>query len=620
VVQLGKEIGKVSDCIYFNFSLFTFHLLMDQVSQIREKIDIASFISEYIPLKKAGKNFQALCPFHGEKTPSFVVSSDRQIWHCFGCGKGGDIYTFLMEFEHMEFPEALRFLAKQAGIELIASYADTASSAKKEILYKVNSLAAEFYHYILTKHAAGKSAMVYLQERGINEKLIETFKIGYAPSGGRSLVRYLLQKKGYKKEDIVDSGLATAYSSGISDFFRERLMFPLIDHRDNILGFSGRLLDEKKGFGGKYINTRDTLIYHKREHFFGLNITKEAIRKANQAILVEGEFDVMSCFQNGISNVIAVKGTALTEQQVNLLSRYAEKVTVCFDGDSAGQEAIKRSLPLLSKKGLNTTVIVIPSGKDPDEALRIHPGEFKRAAEHDSSVYDYLFEQAMRKYSPATPEGKRRIADEFLPVINDIDNAIVKEHYIRKLGSGIKTTYENIVRELDKKESKAATNITVTTPRIQKSREEMLEEYLLALMLQSDDPKKSALFVWEIIAAYHSAARAYQKVLQFLVDFYSQTEEASLDKFSISLPAELLEAYNTATLFPIPSFTDRDKHMLESEKVANQLKILYVKEKIEQLAGQIKLKEQEGNEDEVEGLKKKYSELATLLNENKRRI
>jgi DNA primase len=587
---------------------------MDQVHQIREKIDIVSFISEYIPVKKAGRNFQALCPFHGEKTPSFVISPERQIWHCFGCQKGGDCYTFLMEYEHLEFPEALRFLAKQTGVQLTSeSYADTTISAKKENLYKVNSLAAEFYHYILQHHPAGKTALDYLTKRGINEKLIKTFKIGFAPVSGRDLTRYFLQKKQYRKEDLLDAGLVSAYSNGLADFFRGRIIFPLIDQRDNILGFSGRILDEKNAFGGKYINTRDTLIYHKREHFFGLNITKENIRKSNQAILVEGEFDVMSCFQNGISNVLAVKGTALTEQQVVLLNRYAHKVTICFDGDSAGQEAIKRSLPLLAKRNLQITVVEITSGKDPDEALKTNPVEFKKSIKHDIDVYEYLFTQIIQQFSPAASEGKKNIANTLLPIINDIDNAIVKEHYLRKLSSVIQTSYDSVILELEKLNKKSSSIEKTVMSIAQRPREEVMEEYLLALILQSADPYKMFKTVWEALAEHLPNKRAYQKFLYYLADFLEQKGKYDQAVFNNSLPAELLNTFNNVLLLPLSSFSDISKYITEMEKIANQLKTIYIKEKVKHLAELIKLKEAEGKEEEATVLKEDYARMVALL-------
>src|SRR5581483_10477767 len=250
---------------------------MDQAARIREKIDLVTLISEYIPLKKMGRNFKTNCPFHNEKSPSFVVSPERQIWHCFGCGKGGDCFTFLMEYENLEFIEALKTLGKRAGIEV---------------------------------------------ELSATEKGIETFQLGFAPSTSNSLSNYLMQKKGHKSQDLVDAGLSSLRNGRVMDFFFNRIMFPLFDHRDNIIGFSGRTLDESST-SSKYVNTRETLVYHKGDVFFGLNSAKDEIKKEQTAIIMEGEFDVISAFMEGVGNAIAVKGTSLTENQVQLISRFA---------------------------------------------------------------------------------------------------------------------------------------------------------------------------------------------------------------------------------------------------------------------------------------------------------
>jgi DNA primase len=585
---------------------------MDQTSQIRERIDIVSFISEFIAVKKAGRNFSALCPFHGEKTPSFMISPERQRWHCFGCQKSGDCFTFIMEYEHMDFLEALRFLAKKTGVELQNNSFNTGLSSKKEVLYKINALAAEYYHYLLTKHAVGKHALAYVLGRGIDPRLLETFKLGFSPIRGNGLTQYLHKKKQFAAEDLIESGLVLAKDRDIFDFFRGRLMFPLIDHRENVIGFSGRLLDENTGFGGKYINTRDTLVYHKREHFFGLNVTRENIYKAKQAILVEGEFDVMSCFQHGIANVVAVKGTALTDQQVNLLSRYAEKVTICFDGDRAGQEAIKRSLPILEKKGLTTTVIVIPSGKDPDESLKANPGEFKKAADHDVNIYDYLFDQTVKQYPASTPDGKRKISEALLPIISGIQNAIVREHYLRKLSQAIETTYESITKELDKLSKKEFTVVKVPIAKIERSREEILEEYLIALILQNNRPKDAFKKAMDILSDCMAKERAYQKIISHLLDYFEEAEGFDHKLFADNLPSELHDAYNTTLLFPLPQLQE-DKHTQEVEKVAKQLRAVYLKEKIKLLTEQIKEKEREGKEEEAKGLKEEYSRMVGLL-------
>lgn len=585
---------------------------MDQVAQIREKIDIVSFLSDYMTLKKAGRNFKGLCPFHNEKSPSFMVSPERQMWHCFGCSKGGDIYTFLMEYEHIEFPEALRILAKKAGVELVQSRAQAGLSSKKEQLYSINALAAEYYHYLLTKHAIGEAARKYLRERGLSEKIIQTFQLGFSPGAGNALVRYLRDKKSYPREDILEAGLAYERGRDLGDFFRARLMFPLVDHRDNVVGFSGRVLSSQVKTS-KYINTRETLIYHKGEQFYGLNVTKDAIRKSGQAILVEGEFDVISSYQEGVSNVVAVKGTALTERQISLIGRYASKVTVCFDGDRAGQEAIKRSLPLIEKQNLTATVIILQNGKDPDEAIKNNPAEYKIAVKKDVNVYDYLFDAACKDQDVTTAQGKKAVSDAYLPVIASMSNAIIREHYLRKLSSALDTSYESISKELDRVSKKEQRPVkTEITPQ-KRTREEMLEEYLISLVVQSPAIPEALSSAMRILAPSLPEDTAQQKLLTHLVDFFSHQEIFDSAAFSASLPPELLPAFDKSLLFPIPPLTDNESYLAEVNKVARQLREIYIREQIKKVSEEIVRKEKTGEATEIAALKEQYMHLVTLL-------
>lgn len=583
---------------------------MDQTEQIREKLDIVSFITEYVPLKKAGRNFKANCPFHTEKTPSFMVSPDRQRWHCFGCQKGGDCFTFLMEYEHMDFPEALRVLAKRTGVKLTGYGQDSQMTSKKEAMYTMNRQAAEFYHYLLMKHNVGKKALEYLQDRGISDKVIESFLIGFAPNIRNGLVRYLTQKKGYKAEDLLDAGLATQIGRETVDFFRGRIIFPLFDHRDNIVGFSGRTTDTTGVVKAKYINTRDTLIYHKGEMFFGLNMTKDAIRKADSVVIVEGEFDLLSCFQNGVANVVGVKGTALTEKQMQLLSRYAQKVAVCFDGDRAGKEAIKRSLPILEKYNLQTSVIVIPGGKDPDEAIKTDPISFKQAVKNAVVIYDYLLSQALETYEKKTASGKGKIAAELLPIYGGITNEIIKEHYLKKLSTELDTSYESLQKELGRLSKKEQEVIVPVSTAMKQSREEMLEEYVLSLILQSESPKDAFLQAWSILAEAVIPERAHQKIFLQLAEYFKSHDELMAKSFVAVLPSELLPSVDKALLLPLSQPSSHDKQRKEIERTSMQLREIYVRTRIKRIS--VELKEANG-EAEQELLQKQFSRLVSLL-------
>lgn len=586
---------------------------MDEVSLIREKNDIVSFIGEYVTLKRSGRNFKANCPFHNEKTPSFMVNPERQRWKCFGCQKGGDIYSFLMEYERLEFPEALRFFAKRAGIELTESPSRLSQKSNKEKIYVINNLAREYYHYILTKHKAGKIAMSYLENRGVTSKIIDTFMLGFAPNTNDSLVKYLTSKKQFKPADILEAGVASQWGGRIKDFFRGRIIFPLMDHRDNCVGFAGRLL-EKNPESAKYINTRDTLAFHKGDFVYALNITKDAVRRSNQVIVCEGEFDVISCFHNGITNVVGVKGTALTENQVGLLSRFAQKITFCFDGDKAGQEAIKRSLPIVEKKGLTATVVEIKNAKDPDEALQKEPGLFKKAVREDVSAYDYLLASLLKKYDPESAENKKLITDEILPLISGIQNEIVKEHFLKKTANALGSSFESISREMVRISRKELPRVETKQVVPKPARDEVLEEYLLSLIIQSDKPKELLEKSVQILAGSMPKDRARQKILYHLLDHFVHADSFDGKVFTNILPRELIESYDSLLLFPLPHIEDQKSLEAEVEKVSQKLKKLYIRAKMTEISREIKLKEKEGNDREASGLKVKYSELSSLLN------
>lgn len=588
---------------------------MDQVAQIREKINIVALISEYLPLKQMGRNFKRNCPFHNEKTPSFVVSAERQIWKCFGCGKGGDCFTFLMEYENLEFPEALRILAKKAGVELKTSHFETGISSQKETIYKMNLLAAEFYHYLLTKHNVGKKAYQYLtQERKIKPQVIETFMLGFSPNIGRILSEYLLKKKGFSKKDLITCGLSFERRGEIMDFFTGRLMFPLSDHRDNIVGFSGRIfgsLDSKLS-SSKYVNTRETLVYHKGSTFFGINITKQEIKKEDKAIIMEGEFDVMSSFQEGIGNAVAVKGTALTESQVNLLSRFTKRISLCFDKDSAGQEAIKRSIPILEKKGIAIMVVDIVDGKDPDELAHKDPFSLKKAVKNEVGVYDFLLSQAFSRFDKSEASGKKNISDELLPFFSAIENEIVKEHYLKKLSHELDISYESITKQVTKLGSKNK-QIIEEKKQDKKPRGELLEQYLLALLLQSSNTIEIVKIASKILTDYEFQALSFQKLFTNLRTYVNDNRTFDSKLFVKSLPNELLEAFDICFLFPLPKSLDSDKSVEEIEKVSQILLSLSIHARIKKLGDQIKEKEQKRETQGVEMLQKELSRIVSLL-------
>lgn len=584
---------------------------MDDVDKVKSKLDIVEVIGERVQLKKAGRNFKANCPFHGEKTPSFVVSPERQIWHCFGCSKGGDLFTFLEQYENITFAEALRELANRAGVKLTVSAARTNKEKKRELIYSLNHLSAQFYNYLLLSHPAGKRALKYLtDERKLSIPLIKTFMLGFAP-GNDALVKYLIGKKKYKEDDLLTAGLAFQRGRYVSDFFRDRIIFPIIDHRGNVVAFSGRGLTEETQ--PKYINTKETPVYIKGDTLFGLNLARDGIKSEGKVIIVEGEFDVVTAHKEGIANIVAVKGTALTENQIKLLKRFAPKFVFCFDTDPAGTEAQRRSIQMIEHEGITATVIIPPTGKDPDELLNENPVAFKKAAKNDKNVYDFIIESATSEFDSKTAEGKKSILSKTLPYLANIENQVIKEHYLRKLADSIDTSQDAVMQEADKLTRPSGAEPSPQNSRAQLPRQEILEIYLLSLIFQSDSPRENLRKVRGILAGVPLSTPALEKVLINLEKFEVNDGAFSTRKFTEFLPSELHVPFDTAYLAPIPEFADNEHFGRELEKTAEQVRISSVKYKLTHLADLIRDAEKNKENEQLTKYQEQFNEYTKLL-------
>ncbi len=527
---------------------------MSDTDEIKSRINIVDFIGKRVTLKKTGRNFKGLCPFHNEKTPSFIVSPERESFHCFGCGKGGDIFTFVMEYSRVDFPEALEELAEIAGVKLTRRVGDTPEAKLKQKIFEVNHLASEYYQYILTKHKLGENARDYLKRRGVTDKSMSTFALGYSPNNWHALSAYL-KKKGYDEALLEKAGLITRGY----DMFRGRVMFTLKDHRGNVVGFSGRVLDPAAK-EAKYINTSETPVYVKGNVLYGLDVTKGAVQKENEAIVMEGELDVISSFQEGIGNVVAIKGSALTEGHVNLLKRYAEKLALALDSDLAGDAAARRGIEIADRAGLDMRVVVLPSGKDPDEAARENPTALKKAIKDAIPIYDYFISSAMKRFDASEAFGKKKISDEILPVLAKIENPIVRGHYIKKLAGKLDTTEERL-EEMAKRMEKD--NVYTAKPQEAKgeettTRDSKLEIYALALLLQG---KTKELFEEFASRIKHTELThpGVKKILLYLETFLKQNSVFLIKDFADSLAPELLPALDEAFLWDIGEILSNDE-------------------------------------------------------------
>jgi DNA primase len=552
----------------------------NQIEEVKNKTNIISLISEYIEVKKAGRNYKANCPFHGEKTPSFMINPELQMYKCFGCGRHGDVFTFLEEHEGMEFQEALKYLADKAGVKLVFNKQEETS--ERERIIEINKWALTFYNYALSGHPQGKKIIKYLTEnRGLRPETIEEFKLGYSPESYDALNKYLTEKKKFKLDELLKTG--NLVGRGI-DRFRGRVIFPLFDHRDNCIGFAGRILPWQKQDMAKYINSPDTPAYHKSKVLYGLNITKAEIRDSQCAVIVEGELDMISSYQAGIKNVVAIKGSALTEDQLRLIGRFAKKIVLCLDSDFAGNEAARRGAILAVDMDFEVKVAELKGYKDPDEAARGDINKYRNSIDEAVDIWEFLINQIFAKYKAGTGDGNSKISKEVIPLLSLIKDKIVQSFYVENVARRLSVPSDAVISELQKtKNSQQIVEERIKTDQTEeKTRRQLLEEKLLANLVSKDKKRLLSSEIKELISS-----NFIQKII------------SSFEKESENLPEELKEGYGEILL----SNSEED----DIEVLIKELKILDTKDKLEDIGKRIK----EGGDSEE--LLKEFSLLSKKL-------
>lgn len=440
--------------------------MSNEVDEIKQRLDLVEFISSYLTLKKAGSNHRALCPFHPEKTPSFMVSAEKQIWRCFGCNKGGDIFDFIMEVEGMEFGDALRLLAERAGVLLKPRrFEPKEEPSIKSRLYEINNLAARVYQYILLEQKIGQSALAYLtNDRGLSKETIKDFQLGLARSEWDFLLEYL-KKKGFNNQELEQSGLfVKKENGGLYDRFRGRLMFPLSDVMGNVVGFSGRILPDEAGSGSagkdqkdapKYINSSDSPIFKKSRLLYGLDKAKLTTKKRDFTVLVEGQMDVIGSHQANVQNCVATSGTSLTLEHLEILKRYSPNVIFAFDQDAAGLEAARKAVNLSLKMGLSCRVATTTGFKDPGEMAIKSPNDWVKALRSSKPALDWHLDLALQGIKTKTKdtlsaEDKRAVARQFLPILKIVPDPIVQAHYLSRLSTALQVNEKILWQALEK--------------------------------------------------------------------------------------------------------------------------------------------------------------------------
>ena len=573
------------------------------LEDILSRVDIVEVISSCIPLKRAGRNFKTTCPFHHEKTPSFMVSADKQIYHCFGCGESGNAFKFLMSYERLDFPEAVEVLAKKAGVVLPQiRNEDTKSVNLSTQLYKINELAANFYENSLNS-PQGDQAKQYLLKRGISEETIKLCKLGFACDKWDSLLTYL-RAKNVPISLIEKAGLILPKDNGgYYDRFRNRVIFPIMDIKSRVLGFGARVLDNSLP---KYINSPETPVYTKGKNLYGLNLSKESIREKDSVVIVEGQLDFITPFSKGLKNIVASQGTALTVEQIRLLKRYAHDVVMLYDGDQAGQIATLRSLDLLIEEELDARVVNLPSGLDPDSFIRkLGIEAFAERVQKASSIFDYKLAVLKSRFNPAVIENKAKISAGMLETIGKYKNEVVKSEYIKKLSQDLKIDEAALLKESKKTGGdKAHNNPEQVTPK-KILNINPTEKLLLKLMMEEKDIVSRIKDSLE--PGDFQDARA-SKIVSIMFDLLEQGKSIEPHILINHLGEEEVSRVVCESMFLPDDLSSEQREKVVNDCI-NRLKSEKVRLKKNNLAEQIKSAQDTGDEENLNRLMHEFHNL-----------
>jgi len=577
---------------------------MEAKEEVRNRLSIEDVIGEYVQLKRAGRNFKGLSPFSGEKTASFFVSPDKQIWHDFSSNKGGDIYSFVMEVEGLDFRATLELLARKAGVDL-SMYESTSSrdfSQKKQRLQKAVDLAATFYQRQLF---ASPGAIEYVsKQRGLNKQVVHDFRIGYAPNAPDTLINFLAGK-GFTRDEVRDAGLI---GSRGTDMFRHRMTVSLADGQGQAIGFTARLVEDIPN-APKYINTPQTLLYDKGRHVFGLHLAKEAIRTNDYAVVVEGNMDVISSHQSGVKQVVATAGTALTEYHLKALSRLTPHIRLCFDGDKAGIAATERAIPIAQTVGVELSIIRLPDeAKDPDELIRQDVAAWQAAIDSARPALEWLIEQYKSRVDVTTAAGKRELSTQALNVLARIDNPVEREHYLRLVSDATDTTLGALEERLDQLITPEVKHLKPIKAEQSVNKDEYAyQDYLLALM--AIEP--AVHDVVKKMKAEELEGDERQELFSFLL--------GDPDGLKKDVPPQLqkIETYVKIVLFKAETryqTLDGQDRLVEAVTLVRQVKEQHRKKKKKQLTNRLREAEVEHDSTEVARLQ---AELNTLIKEDR---
>lgn len=579
----------------------------DQVEEIKRRNNIADVVGQYVALKKMGRHQKGLCPFHSEKTPSFLVNEELNLYKCFGCGAGGDSINFLMEIEGITFLDALERLADRVGIKL-EKRSGKNTEIKNEML-EVMELTARYYNWILVSGKSGEMARKYLEGRKISSKIIEIYNLGFSLSSWDSLITYLTKKKNYSIDLLEKVGLVVKKNGGgYYDKFRGRLMFPLQDSAGRVVGFTGRVLPELAKEGEpKYLNSPETEIYHKGKMLYGFYQAKKAIRDSKRVVLVEGQMDQISSFASGIAETVAVGGTGITEDQMELMARLADKIYVSLDADDAGYAAIKRSVELAEKRGMNIKVVQIEGGKDPDEIARNSPLKWKKMVEGAVDIYEFVMEKAITKNNNGTPESIGKILEEVIPFFAKIENVVIREVWAKRLAEKIGVSLNSVVAEIEKKKSGKTMGVVVKKEEkeLPESRlDKLLKNLIASLLTEQGLVKKSKNLLRDI-----EGSGGLWKILIFIFD--KVIEPTEVKDIIATMPPEMQDLAKDIYMSSEEAETNESNVLDVTVKIAREI----IRERRSELSKERELAEKNGEETKEQEILLKLRDLD--IRENK---
>lgn len=578
------------------------------MDEIRARLAIEDLASEYLELRRAGRNFKALSPWTNERTPSFVVSPEKQIWHDFSSGKGGDIFGFVMEFEGMNFREALEFLARKTGVELQQYNAERAKqiSDKKKRLYEILDTAAKFYQHMLARNP---EAMKYVFEsRGMTREIVRNFKVGYAPENGRALTDFLISK-GFSKKELDDAGLLNRFGG---DIFRGRMVISLQDLSGAPVGFTGRILKDEPN-SPKYLNTPQTLLYDKSNNVFAISHAKNAIRKAGFAVVVEGNMDAISSHQAGVENVVATAGTAMTVRHLKTISRFSSDIRLCFDADDAGVKATERAIALAQEAGVELSIITLADAgtdaKDPDELIQIDVEKWKDLLSKNKPAVDWVFDQYEKRLDISTASGKRNFSTIALNLVEKLGDPVEKEHYLNEISRRVGVSKESLLAKKDV--SKTAPAVKKRANKISKGGEIekgdfLYEDDLLALAISKQELREKLAGV--ATGSLHGEGR--NELLAILKNSAPENLENDLKNFENYVKILLLKA--DERLGGI-----KESAALEMERLVDKVKTQNLQEKKKSLEEKLNDAEIEGDEARQRAILQEIIDLNKELNSGK---